>query len=116
MSHHKPTIIVFCSALIVFISMGIRQSFGLFLTPISRDLGIGREVFSLAIAWQNLIFGLPVLGIVADYFGPRWVVAGGALLYAICFLFVVFNQHAFGPLYRARRADGHCTEQQFLMS
>lgn len=85
MSHHKTTIVIFCSALIVFISMGIRQSFGLFLTPISRDLGIGREVFSLAIAWQNLVFGLPVLGLVADYFGPRWVVAGGALLYAICF-------------------------------
>ena len=85
MPHRKATIVLFCSALIVFISMGIRQSFGLFLTPISRDLGIGREVFSLAIAWQNLVFGLPILGIVADRFGPRWVVAGGALLYAICF-------------------------------
>ncbi len=88
MPHRKATIVLFCSALIVFISMGIRQSFGLFLTPISRDLGIGREVFSLAIAWQNLVFGLPVLGIVADHFGPRWVVAGGALLYAICFYFL----------------------------
>ena len=85
MPHRKATIVISCSALIVFISMGIRQSFGLFLTPISRDLGIGREVFSLAIAWQNLVFGLPILGIVADHFGPRWVVAGGALLYAICF-------------------------------
>lgn len=88
MPHRKTPIVLFCSALIVFISMGIRQSFGLFLTPISRDLGIGREVFSLAIAWQNLVFGLPVLGIVADHFGPRWVVAGGALLYAICFYFL----------------------------
>ena len=85
MRNRKATIVIFCSALIVFVSMGIRQSFGLFLSPISRDLGIGREVFSLAIAWQNLIFGLPILGIVADRFGPRWVVAGGALLYAICF-------------------------------
>ncbi len=84
--NRKATIVIFCSALIVFVSMGIRQSFGLFLSPISQDLGIGREVFSLAIAWQNLIFGLPVLGIVADRFGPRWVVAGGALLYAVCFL------------------------------
>ena len=83
--NRKATIVIFCSALIVFVSMGIRQSFGLFLSPISRDLGIGREVFSLAIAWQNLIFGLPILGIVADRFGPRWVVAGGALLYAVCF-------------------------------
>ena len=85
MRNRKATIVIFCSALIVFVSMGIRQSFGLFLSPISRDLGIGREVFSLAIAWQNLIFGLPILGIVADRFGPRWVVAGGALLYAVCF-------------------------------
>lgn len=85
MPNRKATIVIFCSALIVFVSMGIRQSFGLFLSPISRDLGIGREVFSLAIAWQNLIFGLPILGIVADRFGPRWVVAGGALLYAVCF-------------------------------
>ena len=85
MPNRKATIVIFCSALIVFVSMGIRQSFGLFLSPISRDLGIGREVFSLAIAWQNLIFGLPVVGILADHFGPRWVVAGGALLYAVCF-------------------------------
>ncbi len=85
MPNRKATIVIFCSALTVFISMGVRQSFGLFLSPISRDLGIGREVFSLAIAWQNLIFGLPVVGIVADHFGPRWVVAGGALLYAVCF-------------------------------
>ena len=85
MPNRKATIVIFCSALIVFVSMGIRQSFGLFLSPISRDLGIGREVFSLAIAWQNLIFGLPIVGIVADHFGPRWVIAGGALLYAVCF-------------------------------
>ena len=85
MPNRKAAIVIFCSALIVFVSMGIRQSFGLFLSPISRDLGIGREVFSLAIAWQNLIFGLPVVGILADHFGPRWVVAGGALLYAVCF-------------------------------
>ena len=85
MPNRKAAIVIFCSALIVFVSMGIRQSFGLFLSPISRDLGIGREVFSLAIAWQNLIFGLPIVGILADHFGPRWVVAGGALLYAVCF-------------------------------
>ncbi len=90
MPHRKATLVIFCCALTVFISMGIRQSFGLFLPPISRDLAIGREVFSLAIAWQNLIFGLPVLGIVADHFGPRWVVAGGALLYAICFYLMSF--------------------------
>ena len=94
--NRKATLVIFCSALIVFVSMGIRQSFGLFLSPISQDLGIGREVFSLAIAWQNLIFGLPILGIVADRFGPRWVVAGGALLYAVCFFVLSFVSTPFG--------------------
>ena len=61
---HQTKIIVLFSALTVAISMGIRQSFGLFLQPISQDLGLGREVFSLAMALQNLIFGLPLLGIV----------------------------------------------------
>ena len=62
--------------------MGIRQSFGLFLQPISQDLGLGREVFSLAMAMQNLIFGLPLLGFVADRYGVRWVILGGSLLYS----------------------------------
>ena len=62
--------------------MGLRQSFGLFLQPISDDLGFGREVFSLALALQNLLFGLPLLGMVADRFGSRWVIFGGALVYA----------------------------------
>ncbi len=62
--------------------MGIRQSFGLFLQPISQDIELGREVFSLAMALQNLIFGLPLLGMVADRYGPRWVIIGGALLCA----------------------------------
>ncbi len=75
-------IIVLFSALTVLFSMGIRQSFGLFLQPISQDLELGREVFSLAMALQNLIFGLPLLGMVADRYGPRWVILGGALLYA----------------------------------
>ena len=75
-------IVVLFSALTVLFSMGIRQSFGLFLQPISQDLELGREVFSLAMALQNLIFGLPLLGMVADRYGPRWVILRGALLYA----------------------------------
>ena len=51
-SHRQTTIIVLLSALTVLVSMGIRQSFGLFLQPISDSLDLGREVFSLAIALQ----------------------------------------------------------------
>ena len=82
MVNHQTTIIVLLSALTVIASMGIRQSFGLFLQPISDELGFGREVFSLALALQNLLFGLPLLGMVADRFGSRWVIFGGALVYA----------------------------------
>lgn len=70
----------------VFVSMGTRQSFGLFLQPITLDLAVGRETFSLAIAWQNLLFGLPLIGILADRFGSRKIAIGGGLLYAVSFL------------------------------
>ena len=49
-------IVIACGAVMVFISMGTRQSFGLFLQPVTLDLAVGREVFSLAIALQNLLF------------------------------------------------------------
>ena len=79
-------IVIACGALMVFVSMGTRQSFGLFLQPITFDLGVGRETFSLAIAWQNLLFGLPLIGILADRFGSRKIAFGGGLLYALSFL------------------------------
>ena len=76
-------LVIACGAAMVFISMGTRQSFGLFLQPITFDLGVGRETFSLAIAWQNLLFGLPLIGILADRFGSRKIALGGGLLYAL---------------------------------
>ena len=89
MVNHQTTIIVLLSALTVIASMGIRQSFGLFLQPISDDLGFGREVFSLALALQNLLFGLPLLGMVADRFGSRWVIFGGALV--VIFILIYYK-------------------------
>ena len=91
----QTTIIVLFSALTVLASMGIRQSFGLFLQPISDSLSLGREVFSLAIALQNVVFGLPLFGMIADRYGARWVVLGGALLYAAGCLLVPASS---GPL------------------
>ena len=72
-----------CAGLIIFLSMGTRQSFGLFLTPMSGDLGFGREVFALAMAIQALMSGLlqPVTGAIADKFGARGVAFIGGLLY-----------------------------------
>ncbi len=94
-ANRQTTIIVLFSALTVLASMGIRQSFGLFLQPISDSLDLGREVFSLAIALQNVVFGLPLFGMIADRYGARWVVLGGALLYAAGCLLVPTSS---GPL------------------
>ncbi|UCH24867.1 MAG: MFS transporter, partial [Trueperaceae bacterium] len=78
--------VIVLGGLTVFLAMGARQALGLFLSPITGDLGIGRESFSLAVALSNLIFGLPFLGMLADRIGPRLVLLGGALLYAAAFL------------------------------
>jgi predicted MFS family arabinose efflux permease len=77
-------LILVCGSLIITVNMGLRQSFGLFLPPISEMLGTGREVFSLGIALQNLVWGFssPFFGGLADRFGPRKVAMLGGLLYA----------------------------------
>lgn len=84
-SMKRPWIVIASAAIIVTIAMGIRQSFGLFLPQMSVDLGISRTDFGLAMALQNLLFGLvqPFVGALADRHGAGRVVLGGALLYAL---------------------------------
>jgi predicted MFS family arabinose efflux permease len=71
--------------LIVLIGGGLRQSFGVFLLPVSLDLNIGREVFGFVIAIQALAYGLaqPMVGLLADKVGAFRVIVAGALLYAL---------------------------------
>jgi predicted MFS family arabinose efflux permease len=87
-SHFRPELVIAAGAVTVFLAMGIRQSFGLFLVPVTTDLGIGRESFSLSIALQNLIFGLPLLAMLADRIGARSVLLFGAVLYSTGLLFL----------------------------
>jgi len=70
---------------IVALSIGIRQTFGLFLPPMTEDLGWGRETFAAAIAVQNLVWGAtqPIFGAAADRWGSRRVVIASAALYAV---------------------------------
>ena len=72
------------SCAIGMLSFGPRSSLGFFIQPMSRDFAWGRDVFGLAIALQNLLWGLgqPLAGAVADRFGTMRVMWGGALLYA----------------------------------
>ena len=77
-----PVLMVGC--VIIAISFGIRSSFGIFQIPISQDFSWLRSEYSLAIAIQNLAWGLgqPIFGAIADKFGDRRAIFGGALLYA----------------------------------
>jgi predicted MFS family arabinose efflux permease len=79
-----PFVILVLGTLILLFSLGARQTFGLFLKPISTDLGWGREVFSFAVAMQSLVWGVatPLVGVIADKWGPGRVVAVGGVVYA----------------------------------
>ncbi len=74
-----------CGAAIVTLSMGIRHGFGLWLLPITQEMGWTRQSFALAIAIQNLSWGLIGIfaGMVADRFGAFRVLIGGAALYGL---------------------------------
>ena len=78
-------IIILCGGAIAGVSLGIRQTFGLYLAPISQDLALGREVFALSIGLTNLLwgFGAPFAGAVADKYGPGRVLVTGSLLYIL---------------------------------
>ncbi|PKF50778.1 MFS transporter [Enterovibrio nigricans] len=69
----------------LIISLGIRQSFGIFMMPIADTFQSGREFFSLAIALQNLMFGAfqPFIGMAADRFGAKRIISLGGIAYAL---------------------------------
>lgn len=77
-------ILVFCAGAIMALSLGFRQSLGLFLTPISLDLGLGRGSFALGMGLMNLVWGAlsPFAGALADRYGAGRVAALGGLCYA----------------------------------
>ena len=87
--------IIICGCAIALLSFGPRSSFGFFVQPMSREFAWGRDVFGLALAFQNLLWGLgqPIAGAIADRFGVLRVMCVGAL--ALC---------------RGSRADALCRD------
>ena len=81
------------SAIILALSLGVRHAFGLYLVPMSHEFQWGHNVFSFAIAMQNLIWGAvqPITGAFADKYGSKIVVAIGGLLYAIGLLLMAVS-------------------------
>jgi MFS family permease len=84
-SWRTPLIIILCGCAISLVTFGPRSAAGLFMQPISETHGWGRDVFALAFALQNLLWGVgqPFAGAIADRYGSLRVLWAGGLLYAI---------------------------------
>lgn len=82
---HTPRLIpvLIASGIVLSLAMGVRHGFGFWLQPVSQQHGWTRDTFSLAMALQNLMWGVfgPLSGMAADRFGAARVVLFGALLY-----------------------------------
>lgn len=87
---------IISASLAVMLSSGIRSSFGLFLAPITETLGTGRENLSIAIAINNIVFGLPLIGLLSDRFGPRRVMIAGAIFYSAGLVLVALVKTTLG--------------------
>jgi predicted MFS family arabinose efflux permease len=93
-------VLLVLSGLIISTCMGLRQSLGLFLRPLTLGLGISAATFGFSIALQNIVWGLsqPFVGALADRYGPRPVLIGTALMYAAGLLLMVFANAVPGGL------------------
>jgi MFS family permease len=93
--HPRPGMIIICGCAIALLSFGPRSTMGFFLTPMSQENHWSRDVFSLALAVQNLVWGVaqPFAGAFADRFSASRVLAGGAILYVLG-LALMANAHS----------------------
>lgn len=88
------------ASVMLTMSMGMRQSFGLFVTPVTQGIGISVADFTLAIAVQNFTWGLtqPFIGALADRFGCRLMTVAGSLLFAAGLAVTMLATGALGVL------------------
>jgi len=89
-----PLVIVISGCIIAILGFGPRSALGFFLTPLSHANGWGRDVFGLALAIQNLLWGIaqPFAGAIADRYGTVRVLCVGALLYALGLALMAYSQ------------------------
>ena len=80
------------AALLMCLGMGMRQSFGLFMVPITGDLGLSISDFTFALALQNIIWGIsqPFVGILGDRYGVRLLMIGGSLCFSLGIIATIF--------------------------
>src|SRR5918992_3690289 len=88
----SPNVILACGAVILCLSFGARAGMGLYLQPLSLEYGWGRQIFSFAMALQNLAWGAlgPFAGGLADRYGAGRVVAAAGLAYVLGLVWMAF--------------------------
>ncbi len=88
-----PAVIIACGCLMAILTFGPRSTFGFFLQPLSTELGVGRDVFALAVAIQNLLWGAaqPFAGAIADRYGTIRSLWVGAILYAAGLVMMAYS-------------------------
>ena len=86
------------SGVVISLSMGMRQSMGVFLGPVTAELGISAASFSFALALQNIVWGAsqPLVGALADRYGARPVVFGTGLVYAVGLVLMMVSRGGAG--------------------
>jgi len=91
--YHTVTAMIVAGCLVAIVNFGIRSTFGFFTVPISEAHGWPREIFSFAIAMQNLIWGIatPIAGMLADRYGSARVLMAGAAVYCVGMVMMAFT-------------------------
>jgi predicted MFS family arabinose efflux permease len=93
-TRRQQVAILLGASVMLSLAMGMRQSLGLFVVPVTRDLGFSVSDFTFALALQNIIWGFtqPVVGAYADRYGSRPVMMGGSLLFLAGITTMAFSQ------------------------
>lgn len=93
--------LIIAAAAILMITMGVRQTSGLFLLPITQSTGVSIVAFSFALAIGQFVFGAaqPVFGAIADKYGAVRVIIAGALMLAIGSVLTPFMTTSSGLLF-----------------
>lgn len=89
-----PLAVLFCSGMILTLALGTRHTFGLYLPPMTMDLGWTRETFAIALALQNLVYGIatPFTGMLADRYGAHRTLLVGNLVYVLGIALMAFSE------------------------
>ncbi len=105
----KPALpILLGASLMLSLAMGLRQSLGLFMPELTKDIGISVSDFTLAIAMQNLVWGVlqPLAGALAVRWGFRPLMLGGSLLYLLGLIVLAGAHGTLGVILGAGLAIG----------